>query len=43
MGHFVPSGNEVCLGFLVVEVGKDIGVIGVGLRDLGWVIEGVLS
>ena len=42
LGHFVPSGNEVWLGFLVVGVGKDIGVIGVGLRYLVWVIEGVL-
>ncbi len=42
LGHFVPSGNEIWLGFLVVGVGKDISVIGVGLRDLGWVVEGVL-
>ena len=42
LGHFVASGNEVCLGFLMVGVGKDIGVIGVGLRDLCWVVEGVL-
>jgi hypothetical protein len=42
LGHFVASGNEICLGFLMVGIGKYIGLIGVGLRDLCWVVEGVL-